>query len=108
MAGRLFEYAGINPFTIDQVKFTERSKPELGHWFTYATNEQNSFVFVNQNKELFNGLKEPKQTDITVIHSITNTLTNDPIGWLPGDLHTDCRKRSLKTILSRYRFWHWG
>ncbi|MGL5891312.1 MAG: hypothetical protein ACRC3B_15590 [Bacteroidia bacterium] len=84
MAGRLKEYTGIDPFTIDQVKFTERSKPEFSHWFSYATKAQNPFVFVNQNNEVFNGLRDPKQTDIVVIHPITRYVNERP-NWLAAD-----------------------
>jgi hypothetical protein len=97
MAGRLFEYTGINPFTIDQVKFTERSKPEFGHWFTYATKEQNTFVLVNQNKEVFNGYRDPKQTDITVIHPVTHYVNERP-GWLAaGRIAYRLPKKKFKT-----------
>lgn len=97
MAGRLFEYTGINPFTIDQVKFTERSKPEFGHWFTYATKDQNTFVLVNQNKEVFNGYRDPKQTDITVIHPVTHYVNERP-GWLAaGRIAYRLPKKKFKT-----------
>lgn len=81
MAGRLKEYTGIDPFTIDQVKYTERSKAEYGHYFLYATEERQPFVLTDQNNRVFNGLSEPKQTDIIVIHPITDYSHHRP-DWL--------------------------
>ncbi len=81
MAGRLKEYTQIDPFTIDQVKFTERSKPEFGHFFVYATPEKEPFVLINQQFEVFNGISHPKQTDIVVIHPIT-TYNSDRPDWM--------------------------
>lgn len=80
MAGRLREYTGINPFTIDQVKFSEKSKPELGHYFVYALKQKEPFVLINDNV-VFNGISEPKQTDIVVIHPITEYKHDRPL-WL--------------------------
>lgn len=81
MAGRLKEYTNIDPFTIDQVKFTEKSKAGSGHYFIYATGEKEPFVLLNQNKEVFNGIREPKQTDIVVVHPITQYSNGRP-EWL--------------------------
>lgn len=81
MAGRLKEYTGIDPLTIDQVKYTERSKAEYGHYFLYATEERQPFVVIDQKQQVFNGLSEPKQTDIVVIHPITMYHHHRP-DWL--------------------------
>lgn len=91
MAGRVKEYTGIDPFTIDQVRFTERSKPEFGHYFLYATKEQEPFVLIDRQNQAFNGISEPRQTDLVVIHPLTRYKNERP-GWLgkreyrlPGD-----------------------
>ena len=81
MAGRLKEYTGIDPFTIDQVKFSEKSRPESGHYFVYATPEREAFVLLNQDNEVFNGFAEPRQTDVLVIHPVTNYKKGRP-DWL--------------------------
>lgn len=92
MAGRLKEYTGIDPFTIDQVKFSEKSKTESGHYFIYATHEQEPFVLVSANGEVFNGISEPRQTDMVVIHPLTQynhdrpawSNTGKTAYWLPA------------------------
>ncbi len=84
MAGRLKEYSGIDPFTIDQVRFSEKSKSEYSHLFLYATNEQTPFVFLDQANNVFNGISMPKQTDIMVIHPITKYIQGRP-NWLSMD-----------------------
>jgi hypothetical protein len=81
MAGRLKEYTGIDPFTIDQVKFTERSKPEFSHYFVYATQQTQPFVVVLPNEEVFNGINAPKQTDLVVVHPVSH-YKNDSPHWL--------------------------
>ncbi|MCU0435476.1 MAG: hypothetical protein MUC87_18605 [Bacteroidia bacterium] len=71
MAGRLKEYAQIDPFTIDQVKFTEKSQMAYSHYFVYATRARKPFVLIGKNQKVFNGISDPKQTDISVIHPLT-------------------------------------
>jgi hypothetical protein len=72
MAGRIKEYTGINPFTIDQVKFSEKSKADYSHYFVYGTQEEKPFVLKTRDSLLFNGLTDPKQTDVSVIHPISH------------------------------------
>lgn len=81
MAGRLKEYTGIDPLTVDQVKFSEKSTKETGHYFLYATKEKESFVLTDRNGTAFNGLSEPRQTDICVIHPVTDYKYGRP-QWL--------------------------
>ena len=81
MAGRLKEFTGIDPLTIDQVKLSERSKPELNHYFLYATQEKHPFILKTQDYTIFNGFTEPKQTDVLVIHPVTHYQHNRP-QWL--------------------------
>lgn len=83
MAGRLKEYTNIDPFTVDQVKFSEKSKPEFGHYFLYATEEKQPFVLIKED-EVFNGIKDPKQTDVVVVHPITDYKNERPV-WLSWD-----------------------
>jgi hypothetical protein len=81
MAGRLKEYTGIDPFTIDQVKFSEKSKNDFAHYFVYATDEQDAFVLKASDSSIFNGFRLPKQTDIVVIHPQSD-LNNNRVSWL--------------------------
>lgn len=71
MAGRLKEYTGIDPFTIDQVKFSERSSPGLSHYFLNTTGKKEAFVLIDVQKNVFRGMAVPPQTDLAVIHPLT-------------------------------------
>lgn len=81
MAGRLKEYSKIDPLTIDQVKFSEKSRPEYSHYFVSATKARSAFVLIDKNHKPFNGINEPKQTDIAVIHPLTG-YENERPNWL--------------------------
>jgi hypothetical protein len=81
MAGRLKEYSNIDPLTIDQVKFSEKSRPEYSHYFVSATKTRNAFVLIDDDNKPFNGISEPKQTDITVIHPLS-VYENERPNWL--------------------------
>lgn len=91
MAGRLKEYTGIDPFTIDQVKFSERSSPELSHYFVNATNKKEAFVLIDAQHQAFRGSTTPPQTDLVIIHPRTRYKWDRPhwraLGrktyWLP-------------------------
>ena len=87
MAGRLKEYTDIDPLTIDQVKFSEKSTRESGHFFLYATKEKEPFVLEDRNGAAFNGLTEPRQTDISVIHPVTYYKYGRP-QWLAAGRYT--------------------
>lgn len=80
MAGRLLEYTGIDPLTVDQVKFTEKSVPNYGHYFTYATGTDKPFVLQQNDGTVFNGFSEPRQTDIVVIHPVSS-YEHDKASW---------------------------
>lgn len=71
MAGRLKEYTGIDPFTIDQVKFSERSSPELSHYLVNATSKKEAFVLIDTQQQPFRGNNTPPQTDLVIIHPRT-------------------------------------
>lgn len=91
MAGRLKAYTGIDPFTIDQVKFSERSSPELSHYFVSAAATREAFVLVDAQKDVFSGMAVPPQTDLAVIHPLTHykqarphwRTSNRKAYWLP-------------------------
>lgn len=100
MAGRLKEFTGIDPFTIDQVKLSEHSKPELNHYFLYATQEKQPFIFKTQDQTIFNGFTAPKQTDILVIHPVTQYQQNRP-QWLSYEKES---YRISKKRLKKYSY----
>ncbi len=71
MAGRLKEYTGIDPFTIDQVELTEKSKPEFENTFYKAYNLDYYAVFVDSSGNLFNGINNNNSFDCCVYHPRT-------------------------------------
>lgn len=84
MAGRLKEYTGIDAFTIDQVKLSEHSDSLHNHYFLNATDEKAPFILKSPDQGVFNGFDDPKQTDILVIHPITQYKYERPT-WLASD-----------------------
>jgi hypothetical protein len=81
MAGRFREYTGINPFTIDQVKLTERSSSKYENPF-YKTINLNYFAFfVDSAGNLFNGQKGINQYDVRLYHPRTKWQNGRP-DWM--------------------------
>ena len=81
MAGRLKEYTQINPFTIDQTKFSEKSERKYNHPYIAMINQGFPVVLINDNGNLFNGKKDNDQVDIIIIHPETQYVNNRP-NWL--------------------------
>jgi hypothetical protein len=81
MAGRLKEYTQINPFTIDQTQFAEKSERKYNHPYIAMVNREFPVVLRDENGNLFNGKKENDQVDIRIIHPETQYVNNRP-NWL--------------------------
>lgn len=81
MAGRLTEYTGINPLTINQVLFSEKSKPKYNHPFLKALNIKESSVLINKDNKPLRYERGDAWTDIAVFHPNTNYI-NDRPNWL--------------------------
>lgn len=81
MAGRLKEYTGINPFTIDQVKYSEKGDPKFNHPYIKLAESEFPSVMVNLKGQLFNGKKDNDQIDCAIIHPTTKYLHGKP-DWL--------------------------
>src|SRR5690606_17878963 len=62
MAGRLKENMNIDPLTIDQTMFLERSDEENNHLFIQLNNTKQPFVLIDENGHVFNGKSAVKQT----------------------------------------------
>jgi hypothetical protein len=78
MAGRLFEYTGINPFTIDQTKLTEHSSSEYQNPYWTSINLDYYAMFVDSIGQPFYGPQEYKQYDARVYHPKTKWLYGRP------------------------------
>lgn len=68
MAGRLTEYTGIDPLTINQVLYSERSKREFENPYYQLTNVNEPSVFVNDDGEIFGEYRSGSWFDIAVFH----------------------------------------
>lgn len=85
MAGRLIEYTGINPFTIDQTRFTEHSSTEFDNPLFKIINLDYFAVFVDSLGHIFNGLPEHKDYDTRVYHPRTSIVNGRP-HWMFNDI----------------------
>jgi len=72
MAGRLTEYTGINPFTINQTQYSERSKSEYNNPF---------FKSLNIKEPSYKYERGESWTDVAVFHPNTEYI-NDRPNWL--------------------------
>jgi hypothetical protein len=81
MAGRLTEFTGINPLTINQVLYSERSKPEYRHPRLKALNINESSVVIDKDNNPLKYERREAWTDIAVLHPITE-YKNDRPNWL--------------------------
>ncbi|MBD0255864.1 MAG: hypothetical protein ICV83_09105 [Cytophagales bacterium] len=81
MAGRLREFTGIDPFTINQEILSERSKPEMDNPFARMAAVQEPSVFVDAAGKAFNGPPGTKSFDVRVCHPRTTYRQGRP-GWL--------------------------
>ena len=68
MAGRLTEYTGIDPLTINQTTFSERSRRDLENPYYQLTNPSKSIVYLDQENESFGEYKNGAWFDISVFH----------------------------------------
>jgi hypothetical protein len=106
MAGRLKEYMGIDPLTINQTLYPEKGNPALNHPFINRISQKESVVLQLESGAIFNGLSNPKQTDIVVLHPETNYQNNRP-GWLQdGRVAYTVPKKKIKNtpaLVTAYR-----
>ncbi len=81
MAGRVKEYLNIDPFTIDQELYTERGESDYSPLFVNLNTSDKPIVLLDPKGAVFAGARKPNQTDIVVIHPMTQYLNNRP-GWI--------------------------
>ncbi len=68
MAGRLKDSMGIDPLTVDQTAYLERSNPSYNSIFINLNKNKEAVVLLDTNGQVFN----KKQTDIIVLHPATS------------------------------------
>ncbi|GGB81890.1 hypothetical protein [Dyadobacter sediminis] len=82
MAGRLKEFTGINPFTINQEMMTERSSAAYENPYYKMVAVDTSSLFVNNKNELFNGPPgAAARFDARLFHPRTKMIHGRP-DWL--------------------------
>ena len=82
MAGRLTEYTGIDPLTIDQVELTEHSEAKYENPYFRKMTFDDYVVPVNNGKMITGGFRlNGHHSDLFVYHPRTQILYNRP-NWL--------------------------
>ncbi|MGC1516391.1 MAG: hypothetical protein WA810_12510, partial [Maribacter sp.] len=81
MAARLTEYTGINPLTIDQVKFSEKSMPIFNNPILKAFELDEPSVLINKKGEPMKVEEYERWTDLAVFHPKTKSIAGRP-HWL--------------------------
>ena len=75
MAGRLKEFTGIDPLTINQVIYSERSKREFENPYYQLTDLLVPSVFVNEKGEVFGEYRHGGWFDLAVFHPRSKTYS---------------------------------
>ncbi|TLF44586.1 hypothetical protein [Maribacter aurantiacus] len=81
MAARLKEYTGIDPLTIDQVKYSEKSLPELNHPIINILDIDEPSVIIDKNRKPLRNERSKRWTDLAVFHPRTKIVKGRP-NWL--------------------------
>jgi hypothetical protein len=81
MAGRLTEYTGINPLTINQVEYSEKSKAEFNHPLLKALEIKESSILIDEDNNPLKYEQDEAWADIAVLHPNTKYVNNRP-NWL--------------------------
>ncbi len=81
MAGRLTEYTGINPLTINQTLYSEKGSSTLNHPLLKALQITESTVLLDKDNNPLKYERGEAYTDIAVFHPVTQYVNNRP-NWL--------------------------
>ena len=81
MAGRLEEFTGINPLTVDQVAYSEKSNATYNHPLLKVFSPSESSVLQDANGDVLGYKRGTSYTDIAVFHPNTNYKNGRP-NWL--------------------------
>ncbi len=81
MAGRLSDLTGINPLTIDQTQFSEKSSPKYNEPLLRLVSHTVPVVLKDENQLIYNGEDKELYTDIKIIHPVTQYINGRP-DWM--------------------------
>jgi hypothetical protein len=103
MAGRLKEYTGIDPLTINQVKYTEKSKRDISDPVLKKIIILEPSVMIDDKGAFFTTLDDSKQWDISVFHPFTKYINGRP-SWLTIGVNKIIKKVPTKPNELTYPF----
>lgn len=78
MAGRLKEYTGIDPFTIDQIVLSEKSDIKFSNPYFQIINAKSYSILVDKNNDPFNKRFDKQQVDALLYSPPTKYLNGRP------------------------------
>ncbi|WP_424000867.1 hypothetical protein [Maribacter sp. IgM3_T14_3] len=81
MAGRLTEFTGIDPLTIYQVLYTEKSKPEFNHPLLKALKLTEAIALIDKEGNPMEYVRGESWSDIAILHPNT-VFENGRPNWL--------------------------
>jgi hypothetical protein len=81
MAGRLSDLTGINPFTIDQTQFSEKSSLKYNEPLLRLVKNTVPVILKDENQMIYNGEDKELYTDIKILHPVTKYIKGRP-DWM--------------------------
>ncbi|WP_108804441.1 hypothetical protein [Aquimarina sp. Aq107] len=81
MAGRLTEYTGIDPLTINQVKYSQQSTSEYNFPLLNALDIKESSVVIDKKGKPLKHQKGDAWSDVAIFHPTSTYINNKP-DWL--------------------------
>lgn len=81
MAARLSDLTGLNPLTIDQTQFSEKSLSKYNEPLLRLLKNTEPVILTDKNQKVYNGEDKELFTDIKIIHPITKYKKGRP-GWM--------------------------
>lgn len=101
MAGRLKEYTGIDPFTINQEILTEHSSPIYERPEFSVIQANFPAVLINSNRRVYTGLTRDTTVDVMVYHPRTKYQNGRP-QWLWQNLPRKAYFLPAKKVTIKY------
>ncbi len=81
MAGRLTEYTGIDPLTINQVMYSERGNSKYNHPMLKTFDFKEPSILVDTNSQPFKHVRRKAWSDLAVFHPKTTYIDDRP-NWI--------------------------
>ncbi|CAM1346264.1 hypothetical protein [Tenacibaculum crassostreae] len=94
MAERLKEYTNINPLTINQVLYSEKSNPNFNHPLLKTLNIKEPTVLLDKNNKPLSYQRNDSWSDIAVLHPNTSFL-NNKANWAESKIEIDLKELNI-------------